>query len=152
MRNKLLNSLVLLTSIFIVVCVFQPSLAQAKTQTVKKKVAVTKSVKKPTYYRMSVSQIPGADEKSFSDTSSRCLTSSMKALHQQTVKQMEADIAKRGTGHEAAVQTYRDKIDIVWSAMEQPYCGFGSQGMTAVKHSYNKSVVRIRDAFLAATK
>jgi hypothetical protein len=36
--------------------------------------------------------------------------------------------------------------------MEQPYCGFGSEGLAAVKHSYNKSVDRIRLAFLAAAR
>lgn len=103
-------------------------------------------------YKISISAIPGADEKNFDDAATRCLTKEMKALHAKTVAKMEADITAKGQGHETAVSTYADKIDLVWSAMEQPYCGYGSRGMEAVKHSYTKSVERIRAEFLAATK
>lgn len=114
--------------------------------------AVQTAVKKTPTYRISISAIPGADEKNFDDAASRCLTKEMKALHAKTLARMEADLKVNGEGHEEAVSTYKDKIDIVWSAMEQPYCGYGSRGMTAVKHSYNKSIERIRAEFLAAVK
>ncbi len=151
MSNKVTKFLAVLTATFVVFCMFNPAIVQAKTKTVKKKVVAAKTTKKKTTYKMSVSQIPGADEKSFTNATTRCLTAGMIALHNQTVKTMDSDIAKR-PGHDAAAQTYRDKIDIVWSAMQQPYCGYGSNGLAAVKHSYDKSVVRIRDAFLAAAK
>lgn len=108
--------------------------------------------KKTATYKISISAIPGADEKSFDDATTRCLTKDMKATHAKTVSRMEADIKARGEGHTESVSTYKEKIDLVWSAMEQPYCGYGSRGMEAVKHSYTKSIERIRAEFLAATK
>lgn len=65
---------------------------------------------------------------------------------------MKTDVAKLGTDHPAAVSTYKQNLEIVWSAMEEPYCGHGSQGITAVKKSFNKSVDRLRAAFLAQVK
>lgn len=115
-----------------------------------KKVAQTKVAK--TKKTITVSAIPGADEKNFDDTATRCLTKEMKTLHAKTLAQLEVDAKKKGEGHAAALTTYKDKIDTVWSAMEQPYCGFGSRGMVAVKHSYLKSIERIRAEFLAAAK
>lgn len=145
MQTTPIKILALLTAIFVVFGGFQPLTAQAKVVQTKKAVAT----KKTSTYKIAVSE---SDNTIPADIASRCLTAGMKSLHAGTVKTMEADIAKRGQGHSAAIETYREKIDIVWSAMEQPYCGFGSMGMTAVKHSYNKSVDRIRAAFLAATK
>lgn len=113
--------------------------------------AATKA-KKSVKYKMTVSAIPGADEKSFDDATTRCLTPEMKALHAKTLAQVETDVKKKGDGHTDAVSTYKEKIDMVWSAMEQPYCGYGSRGMSAVKHSYLKSIERIRAEFLAAVK
>ncbi len=108
--------------------------------------------KKRHYYRMSVSAIPGKDEHiDFSDPTSRCLTVGMKALHAATVKKMDADIAAH-PGNASVALTYKEKIGLVWSAMEQPYCGFGSRGLAAVTHSYEKSVERIRAEYLAGVK
>lgn len=103
-------------------------------------------------YRITISAIPGADEKSFADSASRCMTKAMKTLHALTVKQLEKDIAQYGADRDAAVETYKNKVELTWSAMEQPYCGFGSNGMAAVKHSYNKSIGHARAEFLAAVK
>ncbi len=116
--------------------------------------AATKKVakKKVTRYHMSVSAIKGKDEKDFANPVSRCLTADMKALYKGDVAQMEKDIAKVGTGHDAAVASYKMKLDTVWGAMEQPYCGYGAYGMTAVKKSFNKSVERARAEFLAEAK
>ena len=45
-------------------------------------------------------------------------------------------------------EIYREKMETVWAAMAQPYCGYGSRGVAAVKKSYNKSVEHIRADFL----
>ncbi len=112
------------------------------------------AIKKPIIakYRVSVSAIPGKDERNFADPTTRCLTPTMKNLHDKAVKQMESDITKAADTHDAAVQTYRQNIDIIWSAMSEPYCGYGSQGLTAVQNSFQKSVNRTRATFLAALK
>ncbi len=116
--------------------------------------AAVKKIKRPIVrkYRVSVSAIKGKDEKNFSDPTTRCLTPAMVTLHNKALKQMEADIEKAGSGHEAAIQKYRENLDIIWSAMSEPYCGYGSQGVTAVKSSFQKSVARTRDQFLASIK
>ena len=36
--------------------------------------------------------------------------------------------------------------------MFEPYCGYGSQGTTAVAHSFDKSVAKTNAKFLAAIK
>lgn len=82
----------------------------------------------------------------------RCLTKEMKLLNQRAVTQMAKDIQKFGTGHEAAVKLYREKLTIIWKAMSEPYCGYGSRGMRAVRGSFTKSVNKTRAQFLAATK
>jgi len=110
-------------------------------------VVKTKKVTK----HISVSMIPGADEKNFADPVSRCVTASMKALNTAAVKKMNADIAKH-PGHDKAAATYKEKMATVWYAMEEPYCGYGSLGLTAVKHSFQKSVDHIRTAFLGSVK
>jgi hypothetical protein len=116
--------------------------------------AATKKVakKKVVRYHMSVSAIKGKDEKDFANPVSRCLTADMKALDAKAVATMEAEIKKYGAGHEKAVASYKEKLDTVWSAMEQPYCGYGAYGMTAVKKSFNKSTERALAEFLAEVK
>ena len=138
LRTGLISALAVATLI--------PSIGQAKT----KKVVAKK--KKQAYYHITVSAIPGKDEHDFTNPTSRCLTASMKSLDASAVSQMNADIAKYGAGHAAPVATYKMNLDILWSAMEQPYCGYGAYGMTAVSKSFEKSVERTRANFLAATK
>jgi hypothetical protein len=99
----------------------------------------------------SVSITAGADEKDFKNPDTRCLTAEMNKRHEDAIKQMETDVAKHGQGHEDAVKEYKEKIDILWSAMHEPYCGYGSQGMKAVKHSWDKTINNSRTAFLEAT-
>lgn len=102
---------------------------------------------------VSPSVVPGKDEKvAIADPASKCLTKEMKALQAATVAQMDKDIKAAGDGHASSTATYREKVDIVWEAMHEPYCGYGSMGLAAVKKSYRKSVVRIRQAFLLETK
>lgn len=113
--------------------------------------AATAAKKAKTWVSPSV--IPGKDEKvAIADPTSKCLTKEMKALHAASVAQMEKDIKAAGDGHASSTATYREKVDIVWDAMHEPYCGYGSMGMTAVKKSYKKSVERIRQAFLLETR
>lgn len=117
--------------------------------------AATKEVvkkKKITRYHLSISSTPGRDERNFDDPTSRCLTPAMKALDKGAVNQMNKDIEKVGAGHDAAVATYKMKLDTIWSAMEQPYCGYGSRGIAAVKKSFLKSIDRARTEFLAEVK
>ena len=117
--------------------------------------AATKKVvkkKKTVVYHMSVSAIKGKDEQDFANPVSRCLTADMKALYKSAVNTMDKDVTKVGAGHEKAVASYKTKLDTVWSAMEEPYCGYGAYGMTAVKKSFNKSIERTRTEFLAEVK
>ena len=51
-----------------------------------------------------------------------------------------------------AYRRYLDALDIVWDAMNEPYCGFGAFGVKAASRSYDKSVGRIHDRFLSAMK
>lgn len=78
----------------------------------------------------------------------RCLTASMKALYIRAQKQMEKDIATHGSGNEKAVELYKTKLATSWAAMSEPYCGYGSRGVGAVKKSLMKSINRIRAEFL----
>ena len=126
-----------------------PFSASAATKPVLTKKPV---VPKPYHIAMSVSSIPGADEHQIENPVSRCLTATMKAMNQKALAVMKTDVEKSGTGHPTAVATYKAKLDMVWSAMEQPYCGFGSLGLTAVKKSFLKSTDRIREAYLEAVK
>lgn len=101
----------------------------------------------------SVSSIKGADEKEFNNPVSRCDTPAMRKLHAQNLSVMKKDIDAAGdrVGDEA-IKAYSDKLDLIWEAMTEPYCGYGSMGITAAKKSYNKSVSRARSQFLAETK
>lgn len=87
-------------------------------------------------------------------TSSKCLTADVLSTHAANVKQMEKDIAPYADmdEYQKAVQDYRDGMDVAWSAMLDPYCGFGAYGNKSAKKSYNKTVIRTRDAFLAQVK
>ena len=95
--------------------------------------------------------IQGKDERNFAHPTSRCLTKSMIARNAAVVKQMEKDIKQFG-GHVAAAKIYREKLALVWSAMSEPYCGYGSRGIRAVQKSFMKSVERIRVEFLQHVK
>jgi|GEM_PF-1555607 len=154
MRKLLSSAVIMTTTIGLMGGMVVPQAASAavkKAPVAVKKAPVKKAPVKKTY-TISVSKAPVTGDKELDDSKTRCLTKEIKAMHVKTVSRMEADLTKKGVGFEKAVGTYKEKIDIVWSAMEQPYCGFGSQGLSAVKHSYNKSVERIRAEFLAAKK
>jgi len=97
-----------------------------------------------------VSITPGADEKDYANPTTRCLTAEMKKRHDQVTAQMNKDIEKYGQGHDSVAKAYQENINTLWSAMHEPYCGYGSYGMTAVKHSWDKTISHVRTAFLEA--
>ena len=101
---------------------------------------------------LTVSAIPGADERMFEDAASRCLTPAMKTLHANMVLRMEVEIERFGDAYPEEVAAYRETLGVIWSAMEAPYCGYGSRGLTAVKKSYTKSVERARREFLKVVR
>jgi hypothetical protein len=100
----------------------------------------------------SVSAIPAADERNFSNPVTRCNTPVMQALDKEAVNQMLVDIKTSHAENSQAAKNYQRKLDLVWEAMLQPYCGYGGYGMKAVSRSFNKSITRARAAFLAAAK
>jgi len=100
----------------------------------------------------SVSAIPAKDEKNFSDPVTRCNTAAMQALDKKAVNQMLADIKAAHADNSTAAKNYQYKLDLIWDAMLQPYCGYGGYGMTAVTKSFNKSITRARSAFLTEAK
>lgn len=128
-----------------------PSLASAASKTVTKP-AIKKVVKKTVMKKKSVSAIKGADEKEITNPTSRCLTPQVKGLHSKAIKQMETDIAKFGLEHDGEVKLYRDNIEMIWSAMSEPYCGFGKGTVNTVVKGFEKSVARSREKFLVAVK
>lgn len=144
MRISLKRTCAALVALCTVASLVTPFAADAAVRKVAKKKVVR--------YRMSVSAIKGKDERNFDNPVSRCLTADMKALYKNAVAKMDKDVAKLGAGHEKAVASYKLKLDTVWSAMEEPYCGYGAYGMTAVKKSFNKSIERAESEFLAEVK
>ena len=100
----------------------------------------------------SVSAIPAKDERNFADPVTRCNTPAMQALQKKNVNQMLEDIKSTHTENTNAAKNYQYKLDVIWDAMLQPYCGYGGYGMTAVTKSYNKSITRARSAFMAESK
>jgi hypothetical protein len=116
------------------------------------KSAVKSIVATTTVAHVSVSATKTTDQKTTASSNTFCLTAAMNALHDAVVGQMKKDIDKFGSGHDADVAAYKARISDAWSAMSEPYCGYGSNGVTAVRRSFQKTVDRARAAFLAATK
>lgn len=86
---------------------------------------------------------------------SLCITAETQKMHAGTVATYEKDIAayKDNAAAQAAIAAYKEKVDAAWSALEQPYCGYGSPtAIAATKKSYNKTVVRARSTFQEAVK
>ncbi len=84
----------------------------------------------------------------------KCVTASTEAMHAAATAQMQKDIAAHQADAKAAdaISAYRKDLETAWEAMEAPYCGYGSSGPASAIHSYQKSVARIRAAFLAELK
>lgn len=89
---------------------------------------------------------------------SKCLTPVMRTLRQKVVTQFQKD----GVAHSVSTTTagelgdayrvYLSDVDVMWAAMYEPYCGYGSHGMTAIRRSYEKNAVRVREQFLRTAK
>ncbi len=78
----------------------------------------------------------------------RCLSKGIKNMYDVAVRQMKKDVAVAGNGNEDAVKRYQDNLALVWEAMNEPYCGYGTRGVSAVQKSLNKTISRTRAEFL----
>lgn len=128
------------------------ALAATKKPAVKKKAKVTASW-------LYNSRRTYKDEKvAVENPTSRCNTPAMRQMHAKTVAQAIKEGDKLGitsTTVSALGDAYRDylkKVDLLWAAMEEPYCGFGAFGTSAAKKSYEKGANRSHDVFLQAVK
>lgn len=88
---------------------------------------------------------------------SRCNTQAMQKIHLGHLVRAEKDlITMKVTTTTPAMaklyDTYLDKVDLSWGAMEEPYCGFGAFGAKAAINSYYKSVTRARSEFLTLAR
>lgn len=125
----------------LVLAVFLPSSAEAATA---KKKAIVRS--------------GGVSTAALANPVSRCVTAASKKTRQSDVKTLVEDGKKfEGIEEEAhplfkAYKKYKTDLEFAWGAMEEPYCGFGSNGYSAAFKSYQKTIVRARAAFLDAVK
>lgn len=91
-------------------------------------------------------------------TASRCTTAAFQKMHADAEAQAQKELAKlkgAGTSEQAltsAFKTYEQDLEMAWSAMQEPYCGFGAFGATAAKKSYQKTLTRAHTNFLARVK
>ena len=99
------------------------------------------------------------DEKvAITNSATRCLTASTKAAHAKASAQSAAlekkyNLTASSTGLVAdAFTSYQNDLTLAWDAMNEPYCGFGAFGVTAVLKSYNKSIERASARFTDAMK
>ncbi len=99
-----------------------------------------------------VKKVVKADEKMFAEAPTRCLTPTMKSLYAQALKQMALDVQKTKPGYQEAIANYKKDLETVWSAMFEPYCGYGSNRLVAVQKSFQKSVIKTRARFQNALK
>jgi hypothetical protein len=83
-----------------------------------------------------------------------CVTAKTQDMHVAAEARLKKDIAPytSSTGALAAITLYRQELDNAWSAMLQPYCGFGKYGTASAVKSYQKSIDRARSAFISADK
>jgi len=145
MKNHPLSIFFALAAIVGLVMI-SPMSAEAKT--VKK---TTRRVCYKGFCPAAVSITKGADEKNFSNPVTRCLTKEITGMYEKAVSQMNADIKEHGD-HPVEAEDYKRRLDITWDAMHEPYCGYGSYGLAAVKHSFDKSVTHARTEYLAEAK
>lgn len=115
--------------------------------------AKVKKVSRPCYKGFCpalVSITKGADEKNFDNPTTRCLTKDIQVKYEAAKSQMDKDVAKYGQGKEHEIKSYKERVEDGWSAMHEPYCGFGSNGLGAVRHSLDKTFTRARADYLQA--
>jgi hypothetical protein len=87
------------------------------------------------------------------DVSTKCDTPTTEAMKAKATAQMEKDVApyKNATGVIVEiVKQYQDELAAGWAAMMEPYCGYG--GTASAVHSYDKTITRVRAAFLTNIK
>jgi hypothetical protein len=95
----------------------------------------------------------GDEHVAINNPTSRCTTADFQAIYTAAQAQAKKDLASRTAkeGDSAQLhseyQTYQERLDLGWGAMQQPYCGFGAFGTTAAKHSLQKTISRARDDF-----
>lgn len=84
----------------------------------------------------------------------KCVTAASIAKNKAAIEKLEKDIAPYAKNEKsaAAIKAYRDAVTVAWSALEQPYCGFGKEGPASAIKSFGKSTERARTAFLASVK
>ena len=100
-----------------------------------------------------------ADEKiDIKNPTSKCVTERSKKSHLANLERAEKEGVQFGVSSTTkgdmadAYRTYLEGLDIIWEAMEEPYCGFGAFGVKAAYHSYDKSIIRLHDRFFVALK
>jgi hypothetical protein len=97
--------------------------------------------------------VMAATQKLASATTS-CVTAATIHLHEAAMVQLNKDIAPYAENKEMqdAIKAYSSIVDISWTAMQDPYCGFGTYGAASGIHSFNKTVSQAREAFLNQAK
>lgn len=146
MRKFLSFSLILASLFGFIIFELAPLAAEAKTPP--KKHPIVRHLKRHAPLKRRV-KIQYRDEGLLSGnaTSSRCLTKAMQNMYAQALRQMDRDVLSAGAVSSTSALAYRNKLDTIWTAMAEPYCGRGSRGLSAVRHSFQKSVGKTRDAF-----
>ncbi|MEO5927052.1 MAG: hypothetical protein ABIO72_00070 [Patescibacteria group bacterium] len=88
------------------------------------------------------------------EPTTKCITATSKTKRVAAVDRLEKDVAPYAKNEKsaAAVQAYRDTLEVAWSALEQPYCGYGKEGPASAIKSFGKSADRARLAFLDSVK
>jgi len=132
-----------------------PGTVEAKTATK----IVKKNVKTTYAAHLYIKGKVYKDEKvAFENPVSRCNTASMRALHAQMVARAGKDMAGLDVSPSstspfvAPAKTYLEGLTVLWSAMEEPYCGYGAFGTSAARHSYEKNANRLQTNFLHDVK
>lgn len=88
------------------------------------------------------------------EPTTKCVTATSKAKNTAAIARLEKDVAPyvKDAKSAEAIQAYRDALTVAWSALEQPYCGYGNEGAASAIKSYGKSADRARVAFLDSMK
>jgi len=143
-------------SLFFVLAAFSvPSVAfAATTKKVVAKVAPKKVVKKKVVIKKAYKD----EHIAISNSASRCNTVAIRKMHDASIAQGVKDgktyqvTTSTKSAFGAAYATYTRGLVVGWEAMQEPYCGFGSMGVSAAQKSYQKTLTRLRTNFLAAVK
>lgn len=85
---------------------------------------------------------------------SKCLTAASESMRANGLTRLKQDIAPylADQKNSVAIQAYQDALTVAWSAMHEPYCGYGKEGAKSAIKSFGKSIDRARIAFLESVK